>query len=168
MMDHLIHTRRCVLAILISGFGFAPAVSAQNIECGTEYTVKAGDFLSTIAGRVYKEPDRYKILYESNQEAIGEDPEFICPGLVLQIPCVTTDRIKAAVQKNIPLARVGENADSGEIVKLTSHDGETVLTGKLLAITEGMYVVSTSAGDVEIEVHIVDCEGAACTRIIQQ
>ncbi len=111
-MERLKHMYGYVLGIVLSGlgFGFASVANAQDIECGTEYTVKAGDYLTNIARRVYQEPDSYKLIYDSNLEAIGEDPEFICPGLVLEIPCVENDVIKTAVQNNIASASIDRDA----------------------------------------------------------
>jgi len=78
----------CVLMILGLGLSIAAAANAQNIQCGADYTVKRGDFLTKIADDVYGDPGAYQIIYVSNLDAVGADPEVIFPGLVLQIPCI--------------------------------------------------------------------------------
>jgi len=50
----------------------------------------------------------------------------------------------------------------GKAIKLTSLDGTTVLSGELLEVSDGMYVVSTSIGVIKIEVDLVHCEGNDC------
>jgi len=51
---------------------------------------------------------------------------------------------------------------SGKTIKLTSLDGAAVVTGELLEVTDGKYVVSTSVGVVKIPVDLVICEGDGC------
>ncbi len=49
-------------------------------------------------------------------------------------------------------------------IKLISLDGATALSGELLAVKDGMYVVSTSIGTVEIVVELVQCKGEGCIQ----
>lgn len=110
-MELLKHLRVYVRLILVLGIGFASAASAQNIPCGTDYTVKPGDFLSKIASRVYGESDAYELIYNSNKDVIGESPELIFPGLVLQIPCGESESIKPAAQTNATSTSNDEDTD---------------------------------------------------------
>jgi len=112
------HLRGCVLSILVFGFGFTPAANAQNsqqnipqnISCGTDYTVKPGDYLSTIAKQVYGEFGAYDLIYSYNQDVIGANPEVITPGLVLQIPCFESETTIPTVQPP-PSTNTNEDAN---------------------------------------------------------
>lgn len=63
-------------------------VSAQSISCDTEYTVKAGDFLSGIAQRAYGDLNNFTEIYEANREVIGPNPGSIRIGQRFYIPCL--------------------------------------------------------------------------------
>lgn len=75
-------------AIGFAATAIAGSANAQSIQCGTEYTVVAGDYLSRIAKRAYNDPAAYTLLYSRNAKAIGSNPGRIYPGLVLSIPCL--------------------------------------------------------------------------------
>jgi len=49
-------------------------------------------------------------------------------------------------------------------IKLTSLNSAVVLTGELLEVTDGKYVVSTIVGIVKIEIDLVNCEGEGCVE----
>ena len=53
------------------------------------YTVQAGDTLSAIAQRFYGDAERQNLIYETNLNVIGNDPELLRPGLQLVIPDIT-------------------------------------------------------------------------------
>jgi LysM repeat protein len=50
------------------------------------YTVKPGDYLSEIAAATLGKADRWHEIYELNKAEIGDNPNLIHPGLVLQLP----------------------------------------------------------------------------------
>lgn len=102
-MDLLNHMCRHVMSIFILVLGSATGVYAQNINCGTDYTVKPGDFLSQIAAQAYGEPSAFELIYNSNRHVIGVDPAVIAPGQVLQIPCIdgNTTTTQATAEANI-------------------------------------------------------------------
>lgn len=50
------------------------------------YTIKPGDTLSGIAEELYGKTDAWPQLYSENKEAIGNNPNLIQPGTVLQLP----------------------------------------------------------------------------------
>ena len=53
-----------------------------------EHTVESGDSLSYIAQKYYTtgEEEKWMQIYEENKELIGDDPNLIQPGQVLNIP----------------------------------------------------------------------------------
>lgn len=53
---------------------------------GKTYTVKAGDTLSGIAEDLYGRSDAWPQIYSENKNTIGQDPNIIEPGMVLQLP----------------------------------------------------------------------------------
>jgi len=97
-MELFKHIRGCVFSIVVLGLGFAPAANAQNIQCGTDYTVKIGDFLSKIAEQFYGDPGAYELIYDGNRDVIGADPAVLSPGVVLQIPCAEGDNLQPNAQ----------------------------------------------------------------------
>lgn len=53
---------------------------------GKTYTVKAGDTLSGIAEDLYGRSDAWPQLYSENKDVVGQDPNIIEPGMILQLP----------------------------------------------------------------------------------
>lgn len=53
-----------------------------------EYVVVKGDYLKKIAAKpeVFGDPAKWKLIYEKNKGAIGDDPNLIVPSTVLVIP----------------------------------------------------------------------------------
>lgn len=60
---------------------------------GTYYTVKLGDFISTIADQAYGDPSQWLVIYNANKQVIGLDANNIYPGQVLFIPALQTPAI---------------------------------------------------------------------------
>ena len=58
---------------------------AQPETSASTYTVKKGDFLSSIARRLTGSAN-WKKIYEANKAVIGSNPNLIYPGQVLNIP----------------------------------------------------------------------------------
>lgn len=59
---------------------------SRRITPGSKYTVQAGDTLWDIARRAYNDPEDWDTIYDANKHVIGNDPNLIKPGQVLQIP----------------------------------------------------------------------------------
>jgi LysM repeat protein len=59
---------------------------SRRITPGSKYTVQAGDTLWDIARRAYNDPEDWDTIYDANRHVIGNDPNLIKPGQVLQIP----------------------------------------------------------------------------------
>jgi polar amino acid transport system substrate-binding protein len=57
-------------------------------SCGTDYTIKEGETLAQIAGRVYGNPSQWTIIFYANQDRLGANVSLLVPGLALRLPCV--------------------------------------------------------------------------------
>lgn len=73
-------------AIGIAGFLSAHSASAET--CGGHYRVQAGDSLSLIADRLYKNAGAWSTIHSQNIGAIGPKPNAIRVGMKLQLPCI--------------------------------------------------------------------------------
>jgi polar amino acid transport system substrate-binding protein len=62
------------------------AVIAQT--CGSDYTLKEGETLAQIAGRVYGNPSQWTIIFYANQDRLGANVSLLVPGLALRLPCI--------------------------------------------------------------------------------
>jgi polar amino acid transport system substrate-binding protein len=62
------------------------AVIAQT--CGSDYTLKEGETLAQIAGRVYGNPSQWTIIFYANQDRLGANVSMLVPGLALRLPCI--------------------------------------------------------------------------------
>ncbi len=51
-----------------------------------KHTVAAGETLSAISKKYYKDANKYMKIYEANKGVIGDDPNLIKPGQELVIP----------------------------------------------------------------------------------
>ena len=63
-----------------------PQASETGAAAGSEYVVKAGDTLSSIAKAHYGDVKRWREIYEASRAVIGADPNVIKPGQKLRIP----------------------------------------------------------------------------------
>lgn len=59
---------------------------SRRVTPGSTYTVQPGDTLWDIAQRAYNDPEDWDTIYDANNHVIGNDPNLIKPGQVLQIP----------------------------------------------------------------------------------
>ena len=76
---------------------FLPHASAQ-ISCGTTYTIAPGDSLNAIAEKVYG-PGFGDRLFDANRPTIGDNPNLIKVGSVLQLPCFGQVQTQAQPQQ---------------------------------------------------------------------
>jgi polar amino acid transport system substrate-binding protein len=67
-----------------------PAADAQT--CGTEYTIKDGETLAQIAGRVYGNPTQWTVIFYANQDRLGANMSLLVPGLSIRLPCIGADK----------------------------------------------------------------------------
>ncbi|MBD2692088.1 LysM peptidoglycan-binding domain-containing protein [Anabaena catenula FACHB-362] len=81
---------RAGMVLVIPGINQAPSTPISNpgSSQGTRYTIQAGDFLSNIAERFYRDGSEasWRRIYEANRSAIGPDPTQLKAGMVLVIP----------------------------------------------------------------------------------
>ena len=95
------------LAIAASLFAFSHSPGHAQ-SCGDKYKVVSGDTLSGISASAYDNPQKWSLIYYSNQDAIGDDPSKIYPGQVFSIPCA--DQAAAEIAQEEPVvepARAG-------------------------------------------------------------
>ena len=64
------------------------ADTADAQTCGTEYTIKDGETLAQIAGRVYGNPTQWTVIFYANQDRLGGNMSLLVPGLAIRLPCI--------------------------------------------------------------------------------
>jgi nucleoid-associated protein YgaU len=71
----------------------APQHAQPQAEILAEHTVVGGETLSHIALKYYGSAvkDKWMVIYEANQDLIGDDPSRLARGLVLKIPKLPED-----------------------------------------------------------------------------
>src|SRR5262245_31387728 len=69
-----------------------PPDGADAQTCGTEYTIKDGETLAQIAGRVYGNPTQWTVIFYANQDRLGGNMSLLVPGLSIRLPCIGTDK----------------------------------------------------------------------------
>ncbi|MBD2296368.1 LysM peptidoglycan-binding domain-containing protein [Anabaena sphaerica FACHB-251] len=79
------------MVLVIPGINQSPStppVANTGSSQGTQYTVQAGDFLSNIAERFYRDGSEasWRRIYDANRSLIGPDPTQLRAGMVLVIP----------------------------------------------------------------------------------
>ncbi|MEM8699591.1 MAG: hypothetical protein AAGF44_10495 [Pseudomonadota bacterium] len=62
------------------------AAAQEQIACGGEYVVQAGDTLSIISRAAYG-PNQFRKLHRFNIDRMGADPNALEVGVVLRLPC---------------------------------------------------------------------------------
>ena len=96
--------QKTTLSALALGAAFAASsAAAQSVQCGSDYTVRPGDFLSSIAERAYGTTANYTLIYSANADVIGGNPGLISVGSKLFIPCL--DAAPEASQANADVIR---------------------------------------------------------------
>lgn len=61
---------------------------------GSNYTVQPNDTLWDLAQQAYREPNDWQIIYYSNTEVIGPDPDLLRSGEVIYIPLLNPRPVK--------------------------------------------------------------------------
>jgi polar amino acid transport system substrate-binding protein len=77
-----------MLAVVAACAGILRPDTAAAQACGTEHTIKEGETLAQIAGRVYGNPTQWTVIFYANQDRLGGNISMLTPGLALRLPCI--------------------------------------------------------------------------------
>ncbi len=115
------------LAALSAAAVAGSQASATAIDCGGDYTVRSGDFLSSIAKRAYGRADNFSLIYNANADRIGPNPALIKVGASLYIPCVNaalgkSEANNAAIRRVATTEALPGPAENRPIRVLTATD----------------------------------------------
>lgn len=77
-----------VTQILAAGIAIFWVSAAQAQQCGSDYTLKAGETLADIAREVYGSATQWSVIFYANQDRLGENASLLVPGLAIKIPCI--------------------------------------------------------------------------------
>src|SRR5262245_35496956 len=81
-------------AAVLAGHLRSDTSEAQT--CGTEYTIRDGETLAQIAGRVYGNPTQWTVIFYANQDRLGGNMSLLVPGLSIRLPCIGAGQGPAA------------------------------------------------------------------------
>lgn len=68
----------------------SPESTASDRAGEVRYTVRPGDSLSSIAQQYYGDPNAWRIIFNANREAMGNNPDAIEAGKILVVPPAPT------------------------------------------------------------------------------
>ena len=77
-----------ILTFVTIGATLLRSDGASAQACGTDYTIKEGETLAQIAGRVYGNPTQWTVIFYANQDRLGTNVSMLVPGLSLRLPCI--------------------------------------------------------------------------------
>lgn len=149
---------------------FVLPVAAAAQEACSQYTVKTGDSLGSIAEVAYGSYD-YQIIFNANRDAIGSNPNDVAEGTVLQIPCkdgrLTEDASHEEVieeQEQIAEARPESNVYAPAIRIVTGNNwapfADESLTGGGFVVRLASTALNRGGNDREYNISFVDDWGA--------
>jgi polar amino acid transport system substrate-binding protein len=87
--------RLAMMAAVVAVAGHLRPDTAEAQTCGTEYTIKDGETLAQIAGRVYGNPTQWTVIFYANQDRLGGNMSLLVPGLAVRLPCIGTGQSQA-------------------------------------------------------------------------
>lgn len=105
-----------IRAFLIAAFASAFSSGVYAQECGGDYSVKRGDYLSKISNRAYGDPQKWSLIYQANIKVIGDDPNLIMIGDIFRIPCLDAARMEGNAEIG------GSTPGEGKAVQLLTAD----------------------------------------------
>ena len=82
-----IYFRRGVCLLMALLVWSTAASAAEELSCGSKYTVQDGDTLGDIANRTYGLSNKWTLIYYGNQKQFGNEP-ILVPGNKINIPCI--------------------------------------------------------------------------------
>jgi polar amino acid transport system substrate-binding protein len=133
-------------AVLLSVAVWAQAGTAQAQTCGSDYTIKEGESLADVAGRVYGTSSQWPLIFYANQDRMGANASMLVPGLSIRIPCAAGQ--PAGKSSSVPVATPqptapAESAGAGQAsdielssvvrqIQFLTADGYTPFTDRTL------------------------------------
>lgn len=104
------------------------------IIAGTDYSVKSGDTLSSIAARAYDDASEssWRRIYNANRAVIGRNPDRLSPGQVLYIPaCDITLDADYTIRRGDTLSSIALRAygDGSEVSWQVIYDANQAVIG---------------------------------------
>ncbi|HEX6001278.1 MAG TPA: hypothetical protein VFZ16_18065, partial [Hyphomicrobiaceae bacterium] len=94
-------------AVAVVAAGQLQPETAHAQACGTDYTIKDGETLAQIAGRVYGNPTQWTVIFYANQDRLGGNMSLLVPGLAIRLPCIGTGGQPRAPAAALPPASAG-------------------------------------------------------------
>ncbi len=79
---HRLANSAAIAALAVWAGGSASAQEACQV-----YQVRSGDNLRNISRSAYGDPDKYRLVFEANRDAIGRSADLIAVGMTLVLPC---------------------------------------------------------------------------------
>ncbi len=104
---------------------------------GANYTIEAGDTLSSIAQKAYGDSNQWQKIYTANEQVIGNNPSLLHPGTVITIPVLTPPQPKecsvtSAVGINVRSAPNSQGAIVATYTRGTVLNYVEVVAGELV------------------------------------
>jgi polar amino acid transport system substrate-binding protein len=149
--------------------------SAQSVPCGQDYTIQAGDYLSSIALRAYGDTGNYTLIYSANADVIGSNPGSINVGDRIFIPClsgaVSQSTANASVIREVKTTEQLPGPSNNQQIRVLSATGwapfmdEDQAQGGLL--TEIINLALENADDQpEYKIDFINDDGAHLNPLI--
>ena len=121
-----------ILLTFILGLPLTPSltlaqISEEPIACDVPYEVVSGDTLGRISTRAYG-LDRFDALYALNQDVVGENPNFILVGMLLNVPCgLDSDFASSVLEADFSAAPQSDQTQTSLSDQALTPESETQL-----------------------------------------
>lgn len=77
--------RKIAVSLVFLAFG---AIDAEDVAAGQPYVVEAGDSLSSIAYKFYRDQYKWRLILDANRDKVSADGALVQVGTVLDVPDV--------------------------------------------------------------------------------
>ena len=98
-----------------------PPDIADAQTCGAEYTIKDGETLAQIAGRVYGNPTQWTVIFYANQDRLGGNMSLLVPGLSIRLPCIGAEK---SGQTPVPVSPPPGTGQAGAVTAPPTQSSE--------------------------------------------